>query len=78
MSEKRFVACAITVEEYVQSTENRNTRAKTKRDVELFEKFLRMKKNKEKAVHTIGPAELNKCLVRLVALLEVKMKKVKS
>ena len=37
-----------------------------------------MKNNEEREVHTIGPAELNKCLVGLVALLEVKMKKVKE
>ena len=54
MSEKRFCACATSVEEYVKSMENRrNTREKTKRRVKLFEEFLRMEKNEEREVHTI-------------------------
>lgn len=60
MIEKRFVVYATTVEEYVEWMENRNTREKTKRDVEVFEKCLRMKKNEESEVHTIAPAEFNK------------------
>ena len=45
MREKRFVAYETSVEDYVESMENRNMKEKTKRDVQLFEKFLRKEKN---------------------------------
>ena len=37
MSEKRFLAYATSLEEYVESMENRNTKEKTMRDVQLFD-----------------------------------------
>lgn len=43
MSEKRFLAYATSLEEYVESMENRNTKEKTMRDVQLFDEvFLRL------------------------------------
>ena len=60
MSKKRFVAYETSVEDYVESMENRYTKEKTKRDVPLFEEFLRKKKNDLREVHTIAPADLNK------------------
>ena len=40
MNGKRFVDYDTSVEDYVESLENRNTKGKTKRDVKLLEKFL--------------------------------------
>ena len=60
MNEKRFVDHDTSVEDYVESLENRNTKEKTKRDVKLLETFLRNEKNDEREVHDIEPAELNK------------------
>ena len=45
MSEKRFVPYETLVEDYVESMENRNTKEKTKRDVQLFEIVLTKVKN---------------------------------
>ena len=45
MSEKRFVADGTSVEDYVESMENTNTKEKTKRDVQRFDEFLRKEKN---------------------------------
>ena len=59
MSGKRFVTYTTSVEENVEIVDNRNTRKKTKQDVQLFEESLRIEKNKEREVHTIAPAELN-------------------
>ena len=59
---KRFVDHNTSVEDYVQSLENRNTKEKTKRDVKLLETFLRNEKNDEREVQDIEPAELNKHL----------------
>jgi len=56
----------VTHDQYVESMENRNTREKTKRDVQLLEEFLRMEKNEEREVHTIAPAELNKYLAEFI------------
>ena len=39
MNEKRFVDHDTSVEDYVESLENRNTKEKTKRDVKLVETF---------------------------------------
>jgi len=55
MSEKRFVAHDTSVEGYVESLESKNTKEKTKRDVQLLEEFLRNEKNDEREVHTITP-----------------------
>ena len=41
MSEKSFVDHDNSVEDYVESLENKNTKEKTKRDVKLVETFLR-------------------------------------
>jgi len=46
--------------------ENRNTGEKTKPHVQQFEEVLRMEKNKEREVHMIAPAELNKCLAEFI------------
>ena len=62
MNEKRFVDHDTSVEDYVESLENRNTKEKTKRDVKLLETFLRNEKNDERDVQDIEPAELNKHL----------------
>lgn len=66
MSEKRFVACETSVEDYVESMENKHTKAKTQRDVKLLEEFLRSENNDEREVHTIAPAELNQCLAEFI------------
>ena len=66
MSEKRFVAYETSVEDYVESMEKRNTKEKTKRDVQLFEEFLRKENNDLREVHTIAPAELNKYLAEFI------------
>ena len=66
MSEKGFVGYETSVEDYVESMENRITKEKTKRDVQLFEKFLRKEKNDLREMHTIAPAELNKYLAVFV------------
>ena len=47
--------------------------------MELFEKCLRMKKERsERSTHDCPSTELNKCIAGLVALLEVKIEKVKE
>ena len=46
--------------------ENRNTKEKTKRDVQLFEEFLRKENNELREVHTIATAELNKYLAEFI------------
>ena len=66
MSEKRFVAHDTSVEDYVESLENKNTKEKTKRDVKLLEEFLRNEKNDEREVQDIEPAELNKHLAEFI------------
>ena len=58
MNEKRFVDHDTSVEDYVESLENRNTKEKTKRDVKLLATFLRNDKNDEREVQDIEPAEL--------------------
>ena len=40
----------------------RETREKTKEDIQLCEGFLKKEKNVRKEAHTIAPAELNKYL----------------
>ena len=66
MSEKRFFAYETSVEDNVESTENRNTKEKAKRNVQLFKEFLRKEKNDLREVHTIAPAELNKYLAEFI------------
>ena len=66
MSEKRFVGYETSVEDYVENMENRITKEKTKREVQLFEEFLRKKNNDLREVHTIVPAELNKYLAKFI------------
>ena len=41
MYEKRFLAFETSLQDYVGSMANRNSRVKTKRDVQLFEELLR-------------------------------------
>ena len=50
----------------LKSTENRNTKEKTKRDVQLFEEFLRKEKNDLREVNATAPAELNKYLAEFI------------
>ena len=45
--EKRFVYHDTSVEDYVESLGNKNTKEKTKRDVKLLETFLRNEKSEE-------------------------------
>ena len=72
MNEKRFVDHDTSVEDYVESLENRNTKEKTKRDVKLLETFLRNEKNDEREVQDIEPAELNKHLAEFIRSLRRK------
>ena len=66
MNEKRFVDHDTSVEDYVESLENKNTKEKTKRDVKLLESFLRNEKNDEGEVQNIESAELNKHLAAFI------------
>ena len=61
MSEEIFVAYETSVKDYVETMQNRNTREKTKEDVQLCEEILR-KENVRREAHTIAPTELNKYL----------------
>ena len=62
MNEKRFVYHDTSVEEYVESLENKTAKEKTNRDVKLMEMFLRNEKGDEREVQNIQPTELNKRL----------------
>ena len=73
-NEKRFVDHDTSVEDYVESLENRNTKEKTKRDVKLLETFLRNEKNEEREVQDIEPAELNKHLPEFIRSVRRKLK----
>ena len=67
MNEKRFVDLDTSVEDNVESLENRNTKEKMKRDLKLLETFLRNEKNDEREVQDIEPAELlNKHLAEFI------------
>ena len=59
INEKRFVDRDTSVEDYVESLENMNTKEKTKRDVKLLER-------KERGAQTMEPAELNKHLADFI------------
>ena len=52
MNQKKFVARDISVEDYMENLESKNTKEKTKRDVKLLEVFLRNEKNGEREVYT--------------------------
>ena len=66
MKEKRFVDHDTSVEDYVESLENKDTKEKAKRDVKLLETFLRNEKSNEREVQNIEPLELNKHLVDFI------------
>ena len=67
MSEKRFVIHDSSVEEYVESLENKNTQGKTKRDVKLLNDFLRGEKKKEKReLSAITPEDLDRYLAEFI------------
>ena len=53
MKDKRFVSHDNTVEEYVESLENKTTIEKTKRDVKWMEMFLRNEKGDEREVQNV-------------------------
>ena len=60
MNAKRFVAFETSLQDHVGSMANRNSRVKTKRDVQLFEELLRKeeKVNKRLRAHTMAPKNL--------------------
>ena len=62
LNDKRFVDHDTSVEDYVESFENTNTKEKTKRDVKLLETFFRNEKSDERELQNIEPAELKKHL----------------
>ena len=66
MNEERFVDHDTSVEDYVESLENKNAKEKTKRDVKLLEMFLRNEKDDEREVQDIEPAELSKHLAEFI------------
>lgn len=68
MIEKRFVEHDTSVEDYVESPENRNTKEKTKRNVKLLETFLGNEKRDEEELQNIEPAELKSTLRTLFVL----------
>ena len=53
MKDKRFVSHDNTVEEYVESLENKTTIEKRKRDVKWMEMFLRNEKGDEREVQNV-------------------------
>ena len=59
MNEKSFVDHDASVEDYVESLENKNTKEKTKRDVKLVETFLRNAKTDEREVQNTELVECN-------------------
>lgn len=60
MNAKRFVAFETLLQDHVGSMATRNSRVKTKRNVQLFEELLRKdeKVNKRLRAHTIAPTKL--------------------
>ena len=66
MSEKRFVIHDSSVEEYVESLENKNTQGKTKRDVKLLNDFLRGEKKEEPELLEIIPEDLDRYLAEFI------------
>ena len=61
MSEKRFVILDSSVEEYVESLENKNTQGKTKRDVKLLNE-----KKEERELSAITPEDLDIYLAEFI------------
>ena len=66
MSEKRFVIHDSSVEEYVESLENKNTQGKTKRDVKLLNDFLRGEKKEERELSAVTPEDLDRYLAEFI------------
>ena len=66
MSEKRFVIHDSSVQEYVESLENKNTQGKTKRDVKLLNDFLRGEKKEEVELSAITPEDLDRYLAEFI------------
>ena len=67
----RFKPLAKPIEEYITEQENKNTRAKTDRDVKLLLAFL-LEKNEQRKLEEIQPEELNRYLGEFI--LSVKRK----
>ena len=61
MSEKRFVILDSSVEEYVESLENKNTQGKTKRDLKLLNE-----KKEEQELSAITPEDLDRYLAEFI------------
>ena len=68
MIDKRFVEHDTSVEDYVESPENRNTKEKTIRNVKLLETFLGDEKRDEGELQNIEPAELKSTFRTLFVL----------
>ena len=66
MSEKRFIIHDSSVEEYVESLENKNTQGKTKRDVKPLNDFLRGEKKEERELSAITPEDLDRYLAEFI------------
>ena len=66
MSEKCFVTPDSSVEDYVASLENKNTKEKTKRDVKLLKEVLRNEKHEERELYTITQEELDRYLAEFI------------
>ena len=58
-SGSRFKPLDKPIEEYITDQENKNTRAKTRRDVKLLTAFL-LEKNEQRKIEEIQPEELNR------------------
>ena len=70
-SGSRFKPLDKPIEEYNTDQENKNTRAKTRRDVKLLTAFL-LEKDEQRKIEEIQPEELNRCVSELI--LSVKRK----
>ena len=66
MSEKRFVIHDSSVEEYVESLENKNTQGRTKRVVKLLNEFLRGEKKEDQELSAITPEDLDRYLAEFI------------
>ena len=67
----RFVPLDCEVDEFIEKQANQNTLSKTKRDLALFQEYLKARQV-EKEVETIEPTELNELVSAF--LVEVKKK----
>ena len=65
MSEKPFVIHDSSVEEYIESLENKSTQGKTKRDVKLLNDFLGGEKKEERELSAINPQDLDRYLASI-------------